>query len=260
MRNWDDPEALKPGPGGEEGQGAPKGHAAARFRTVFFDCDSTLSAVEGIEVLALARGADVAALTEAAMRGEIPLEDVYARRLDLARPSRAEVEALGQRYIDELVPDARAVVAALQAEGVAVHVISGGLLPAVEILTSALGVPRDRVHAVDVRFADSGEYAGFDTDSPLARSGGKPAVIRRLAPEPPVMLVGDGATDLEAAAVVDRFVAYGGVIARPEILSASNHVIRGRSLAPVLAIALPAPPADPIHRALWEKGAALLEG
>ena len=62
------------------------------FRTVIFDCDSTLSAIEGIEELAVAHREEIARLTDLAMQGAVPLEEVYGRRLDLIRPSRQEVE------------------------------------------------------------------------------------------------------------------------------------------------------------------------
>jgi len=64
-----------------------------RFRTVLFDCDSTLSAIEGIDELAVHCRDDVEQLTDAAMRGRIPLEEVYGRRLRLVQPTRAAVEA-----------------------------------------------------------------------------------------------------------------------------------------------------------------------
>ena len=47
-----------------------------KFRTVIFDCDSTLSAIEGIDELAVDCREDVERLTDAAMRGRIPLEEV----------------------------------------------------------------------------------------------------------------------------------------------------------------------------------------
>ncbi|HUP88916.1 MAG TPA: HAD family hydrolase, partial [Longimicrobiales bacterium] len=106
----------------------------AKFGTVIFDCDSTLSEIEGIEELAVDHRAEVEALTEAAMRGEIPLEQVYGRRLELVRPSKDRVFALGQRYINTLVPHARETVAALIAAGIRVCVVSGGVKPAVLIV------------------------------------------------------------------------------------------------------------------------------
>jgi phosphoserine phosphatase len=235
--------------------------SGARFNTVVFDCDSTLSAVEGIDELAGSAREEIARLTDAAMRGEVTLEAVYGRRLEIVRPTRARVEALGQRYIDQLVPHAREVVAALRAEGVVVKVISGGLLPAVRALARELGLSDQDVAAVDVRFDATGSYGGFDERSPLARSGGKREVLgewRAVVPRP-VMFVGDGATDLEARDVVDRFVAFAGVIEREAVIASADAVIRARTLAPVLPMALGRAPASAAHRRTYELGLSLME-
>jgi phosphoserine phosphatase len=234
------------------------------YRTVIFDCDSTLSALEGIEELASAHRREVETLTDAAMRGEVPLEEVYGKRLELIQPGRAAVEGLVPRYIDGLVPDAAETVAALRAAGVDVRVISGGLLPAVLGLARHLGLPDHAVAAVDVRFDDSGAYAGFDESAPAARAGGKAEVIRGWKAAPgglpePIMFVGDGATDMEAKPEVDLFVAYAGVIARPEVLDAAPVVIRSQSLAPVLPLALgTARPDDSAYAAVFGRGKSLI--
>jgi phosphoserine phosphatase len=215
-----------------------------RYRTVIFDCDSTLSAIEGIDELAGGLRAEVAALTDLAMRGELPLEAVYGRRLELVRPDAQRIEELGRRYIDALVPDARETVRRLQHAGVDVRIISGGLLPPVLALAAALGVPDTHVAAVPIRFTDDGAYAGFDAASPLARTGGKREVIDawvRAGLPRPVMLVGDGATDLEAKPAVDLFVAYAGVLEREAVSAAADVVFREPSLLPVAALALGGP-------------------
>jgi phosphoserine phosphatase len=235
--------------------------AVPPFGTVVFDCDSTLSALEGIDVLAADRHEEVARLTEAAMRGEVALEEVYGRRLAIARPSAARVRALGEEYVARMVPDARETVSALRAAGVAVRVVSGGVLPAVAALARALGVPDEHVAAVPLRFAGDGAYAGYDAASPLARSGGKREQLERWLPElpRPVMMVGDGVTDLEARPPADCFVAYAGVTAREAVLAAADVVVRSRSLAPVVALALgDAAPQDPEARAVYDRGRALL--
>jgi phosphoserine phosphatase len=234
-----------------------------RFGSVVFDCDSTLSAIEGIEELAAGNRAEIERLTEAAMRGEVPLENVYARRLELIKPTRAQVSALGHRYIEAILPDARAVVMALRSAGIAVRVISGGLLDAVMPLARALGFGDDEVAAVPLKFDDSGNYLGFDTASPLARAGGKRELLERwrtMLPGP-VMLVGDGATDLEAKPVVDLFVAFAGVIERAPVVAQADIVIRARSLAPILVLALGGTaPTGPAERATFDRGTALLAG
>ena len=50
-----------------------------RYPLVVFDCDSTLSTIEGVDELALRAGVgdEVARLTTAAMAGEVPLDQVY---------------------------------------------------------------------------------------------------------------------------------------------------------------------------------------
>lgn len=233
-----------------------------RVDAVIFDCDSTLSAIEGIDELALREGVDVTVLTASAMLGELRLEQVYAQRLALVKPSRSSVAALGEQYIERAVPDAHAVVAALQAEGIKVRIMSGGLRPAVERLATQLGIASRDVAAVDIKFTHDGAYDGFDEASPLARAGGKRELLevwrRELAGA--IMFVGDGATDLETNDVADVFVAYAGVVERPAVVAGADIVVRSASLAPVFTLALGGqPPAHARSQALYDKGLELLE-
>ncbi|CAN5693967.1 phosphoserine phosphatase [soil metagenome] len=233
-----------------------------RVAVVVFDCDSTLTAVEGIDELAAEQRSAVEELTYAAMRGELPLEAVYGRRLGMIRPDRAQVDALGERYIEALVPDAVELMAALRAEGIEVRIMSGGLLPAVLAVAAVLGVPADAVAAVGITFDCDGGYAGFDAASPLARSGGKLDLLRtwRAGVSGRIMMVGDGATDLEAADAADVFVAYAGVAERAAVVAEADVVIRSTSLAPVLPLALGGQrPADAAAGVLFDRGVGLLE-
>lgn len=233
-----------------------------RVSTVVFDCDSTLSALEGIDELAREHRAEIEALTDAAMRGELALEQVYGRRLELVRPTLAQVHALGRRYIERLVPDATAVVAALRAERVDVRIMSGGLRQAVLPLAEHLGLEPQQVAAVDVHFDADGAYRGFDTASPLARGGGKRDLLClwRRELRGPVMMVGDGATDLEARDVADLFVAYAGVVSRVPVIAAADVAVHSASLAPIFVLALAGePPRDARHRPLFDRGLELLE-
>jgi phosphoserine phosphatase len=207
---------------------------------VIFDCDSTLVSVEGIDLLAGPHAEAVADLTDRAMRGDVPLEEVYARRLDLIRPDRAAVEEVGRDYVKALVPGARETVEGLQADGIDVWIVSGGLTLAVAAVGAELGVPGERVHAVDLEFGSDGVFQGFDPTQPLARSGGKPDLVRswgdRLAR--PSLMVGDGSTDLEVRAVVEGFAAFTGVVSRPTVAAEADFVLPGPSLEGVFALAV----------------------
>ncbi len=206
------------------------------FQTVIFDCDSTLTAVEGIDELARGHRPEIERLTHMAMSGELRLEQVYARRLDLIRPTAAEVARVGALYIERVVPGAEETVRILRQERVKVRVLSGGLAPAVRVLARHLGIPDADVAAVEVYFGPDGSYAGFDMTTPLARSGGKREWIAAQGDklQPPVLLVGDGATDLEARSVVSAFAAFTGVIARPDIVRQADVVIAGPSLTELI--------------------------
>jgi len=207
------------------------------FRAVIFDCDSTLSRLEGIDELARRRGVaeEIEALTDAAMRGEVLLESVYGRRLELVQPDRALLEWLGERYVASMVEGAAEVVAALRRLGKEVHIVSGGFVPAVARLAEALGLPGGCVHAVDIRFDAGGRYLGFAEESPLWRSGGKRVVASRIVERfGAAAAVGDGVTDLEMQGVVDTFIGFGGVVQRPAVRDGATVYVEDRSLAAVL--------------------------
>ncbi len=191
-------------------------------KLIIFDCDSTLSAIEGIDELARARGpavfAEVEAMTRAAMDGKIPVEEVFARRLAIIHPSRANVAAVGRLYVEQVEPTARATIAQLKAAGWTPLILSGGFRQAIAPLAQHLGIAR--VEAVDLFFDAAGEYTGFDEKFPTTRSGGKPARIaelkRELAPAC-IVMVGDGVSDLETKPVVDLFIGFGRYTPRAKV-------------------------------------------
>lgn len=224
--------------------------AKPQYASVVFDCDSTLSALEGIDALCadLPKGAaeQVAELTAAAMDGSVALDEVYERRLELVRPTRDAVRRVGELYVERMVSGARDVVRTLHARGVHVGIVSGGLRPAVLVLARALGIEAQDVQAVDVFFEEDGAYRDFDRESPLARSHGKVPVLRALrARHAPLLFVGDGVTDLEARPVVDLFVGYGGVVARDAVRAGAERFYDDADLSFVLDLVFPEEPTPP---------------
>jgi len=207
------------------------------YATIAFDCDSTLSAIEGIDELAGERREEIVALTRRAMEGELALEEVYGARLALLLPSLVELERVGRLYVERCLPHARELCAALRALGKRVCIVSGGLRRALDELARVLGVVDEDLFAVDTRHDAAGAYLDFDRASPLARSGGKLEVLAALARAgAPVALVGDGATDLEARPAVARFVAFGGVARRAAVFAAADETCDRPDLAALLPL------------------------
>ncbi len=227
------------------------------FQSIILDCDSTLSAIEGIDELARIGGRydEIKALTDAAMGGDVPLEQVYDRRLEMLKPTRADIVAIADRYREAVVADAREVIQALHAAGKQVFIISGGLFDAVRPFGAWLGVPDNHIRAVAIRYQTvSGasvtepRSGGADdrylttVSSPLARANGKSIIAREMlgGADGRSMLVGDGVSDLVAAPDVDLFVGFTGVAERPRVAAEADVLVTGASLAPVLGLALTA--------------------
>jgi len=175
-------------------------------------------------------------MTAAAMAGEVPLEDVYARRLALVRPTAADLAALARAYGERAVDGARESVAELGSLGWEAWVVSGGLEPAVRPFAAGLGVGPERIRAVPYDPAAS-EPWNEAARHPLATGDGKRAVIGAIVQGARrSVLVGDGASDLAARGVVDRFLAFTGVADRPTVRRRADGVISGPGLAPVVPL------------------------
>ncbi len=217
---------------------------------VAFDCDSTLTTVEGIDELALTLGKadEIGELTNAAMNGEIDLATVYGARLDLLEPTLNDVRGVRETYKRNVIPDARDTIAALQLHSVRTVVVSGGLYEPVLDFSTWLGIEPTDVRAVNSQYdplVDDWWTAGGDSryldyhQGPLTQTKGKGELLDELfeAPRRSAM-IGDGVSDLAAAESVDLFIAYAGVVNRPAVTQVAPAVIHSRELAPVLALTL----------------------
>lgn len=207
----------------------------ANYRFVFLDVDSTLVTIEGIDVLA-GGNPEIARLTDAAMNGEIALEEVYGRRLDLIRPSQDAVERLGRLYVASLVDGAVETISALREAGCDVHLVTAGIAQAIAPLAAHLGIADRSVHAVALRFDAKGEYADFDRRSLLTRAGGKELVVHSVLARAKgkSAFIGDGVSDLETKPVVDLFIGFGGVVARPRVKENAEVFVEEPTLRAVL--------------------------
>jgi phosphoserine phosphatase len=209
------------------------------LKLICFDCDSTLSSIEGIDELARLRGpeicAQVVALTEDAMNGKIRIEEIFGLRLEAIRPTRDDAAAVGRGYVASVEPTARATIAGLKAQGWTPIIMSGGFRQAIRPLADLLGV--DRVEAVDLFFNADGSYKGYDAAYPSTRSGGKVEIVEKLRAEfrpDRVVMVGDGVSDLETRPAVDLFVGFGGFATRERVKREAAAFVTSLSEVPAL--------------------------
>ena len=200
------------------------------MKLIVFDCDSTLSKIEGIDELARLRGpetfTEIEDLTNTAMNGEVAIDEIFARRLDIIQPTRDFCDQVGQLYIEQIEPTAIETLNQLRKSGWHITIVSGGFTQVIEPLAKHLGI--ERIDAVPLKFNPDGSYAGYDHSAPPTRNGGKPEIIAQLKAElnpSQVIMVGDGISDLETRSEVDSFIGFGRYADREKVRAEADHFI-----------------------------------
>jgi phosphoserine phosphatase len=202
-------------------------------RLVVLDVDSTLIRDEVIELIAdeVGRGAEVAAITERAMAGELDFEASLRARVALL--AGAEVAALDRAAARvRLTPGARTLVSTLKRLGYTVAVVSGGFDHIVGPIAAQLGIDHavaNRLEIVDGRL--SGGLVG-----PVLDRAGKARELRRIAelervPLEQTVAIGDGANDLDMIATAGLGVAFN---AKPVLRAAADTSVNVPRLDAIL--------------------------
>jgi phosphoserine phosphatase len=188
----------------------------ADFRLITFDMDSTLITIECVDEIAAAAGrkAEVAAITEAAMRGEISdYKDSLRRRVALL--AGVPEAALEQVYRERLrlSPGAETLVRACQAAGLRTLLVSGGFTFFTDRVRDRLGLNFSRSNVLEVAL---GKLTGRMVDQPwgdICDGEEKKRMLlqtcERLAIAPAqAVAIGDGANDLPMMAAAGLSVAF----------------------------------------------------
>lgn len=199
---------------------------------VCFDVDSTVCLDEGIDELAEFCGAGkaVAEWTAKAMGGSVPFEEALAARLSLFKPSLSQVQDFLDKRPPKISPGIDELVKKLKAKNTNVYLISGGFRQMINPVASILRIPLENIFANQLLFGDSGEFLGFDANEPTSRSGGKATAvqqIRKVHRYKTLVMIGDGATDLEARKPggADLFICYAGVQLREAVATKADWLV-----------------------------------
>lgn len=202
------------------------GLARRAKRLIVFDVDSTLIQGEVIEMLAAHAGreAEVAAVTEAAMRGELDFAQSLHQRV-------AALAGLDASVLDEvaaslqLTPGARTTIRTLHRLGYHCGVVSGGFRQVIDALAHELELDFVRANTLEVIDGKlTGRVVGEIVDRP-----GKARALRSFAdhvgvPMEQTIAVGDGANDIDMLSVAGLGIAFNAKPALREVADAAlNH-------------------------------------
>ena len=208
------------------------------------DMDSTMITVECIDELADYAGIkpQIAAVTEAAMRGELDFEAALDARVALLKGLD---EAVIERCLAErvaIMPGAKTLIRTMKARGATTILVSGGFTRFAEPVAAEIGFDRAIANVLEI---ESGKLTGMVT-KPIVGSDTKlqtllnAAAERDLAPEA-TLAVGDGANDLAMIKAAGIGFAYH---AKPIVAAAAGARIDHNDLTALLY-------AQGIPRAEW---------
>ena len=226
----------------------------ADFRLIAFDMDSTLISIECVDEIAdvAGRKAEVSAITEAAMRGEIAdYKESLRRRVALLKG--VPESALQRVYDDRLRfnPGAERLVAACKAAGLKTLLVSGGFTFFTDRVRDRLGFDFTRSNVLEVakgaltgRGIEGGVLTGRLVDQPwgdICDGAEKQKMMLEtcaalaIAPAQAIA-IGDGANDLPMMSVAGLSVAYH---AKPKVREAAMVAIDDGGLDRLLEVVRP---------------------
>jgi phosphoserine phosphatase len=213
-----------------------EGRTLGDFRLMAMDMDSTLISIECIDEIAdfAGRKAEVAAVTAAAMRGEIDWPESLRRRVKAL--AGLDHETLERVYAERLRfnKGAEKLLAAAKRNGVKTLLVSGGFTYFTDRVRDRLGFDYAYSNTLDV----DGTKLGGTVSGPLVDAAGKAAHVARLKRElgikrEEVIAIGDGANDLPMMAEAGTSVAYH---AKPVVKANADYALDYAGLDGLLSL------------------------
>ena len=207
------------------------------MKKVFFDFDSTLVTCESVDSIAVRKQIfhNIEHLTNAAMNGEVPLEAIFTKKIDLIAPSRADIESAIDLCRRSITEGAVETIATLLQHGVTPYIVSGGFKEIIDTIAETIfDIPSSQVIANTLQFDHDGAYTCIDPSSPCTMSNGKALVLEQhKTPDTTLYMIGDGMTDAVCRDVAE-FIGFGGVVVRPAVSAVSPIYITHSDLRAVL--------------------------
>lgn len=208
------------------------------MKTLFlFDFDSTIVTVETLDELlkkALAHhpkkeqlSAEIEAITNAGMNGELDFRESLWRRIQTANIHQEHIDSLASELLRGITKNIPESISLLLAAKHHVAIVSGGFRELIFPVADHLCIPREYCFANDFEKKDN-IVTGIDDTNPLSKSGGKSVIAEQLRRENAVehlVMIGDGMSDAEPFlhGIANEFWGFFGNVRRPKVEKKATH-------------------------------------
>ena len=206
-------------------------------RKFVFDFDSTLTSVEGLDLLAeisLVNNPDkeevvrqIQEITDLGIDGDISFSDSLRRRIALMKANKSQLTELIDLLKTKLSVSVEANREFFNKHQDQIYVISCGFKEFIDPVVASIGITSDRVFANTFKFDDKDSIVGFDEANPLSQHNGKVNCLRESGIEGEIQIIGDGYSDfvMRKEGVAHKFFAYTENVSRKKATDNADYVV-----------------------------------
>ncbi len=207
------------------------------IRNFVFDFDSTLTSVEGLDVLAeisLKNNPErdevvkkIQEITDLGIDGDISFTDSLSRRIALLKANKSQLGELIDFLKTKLSDSVKANQQFFEKYRDQIYVISCGFKEFIEPVVADLGIAPERVFANTFKYDQNGTIIGFDEANPLSQHNGKVNCLKESGIDGEIQIIGDGYSDyvMRREGVADKFFAYTENVSRKKATDNADHVV-----------------------------------
>jgi len=170
---------------------------------------------------------DIRKITELGMAGKISFTDSLKRRLNQLSATNDHLKQLSKNLKGQITASIERNQDFFIANQSRIYIVSGGFKDVIRSVTNDFKIREDHIFANDVLFDEQSNLVGIDLNNPLSRDHGKSQVIKKSNIPHPILMFGDGYTDLEVKkdGAADYFFAFTENVNRPEVTCEADRVI-----------------------------------
>lgn len=205
-------------------------------KNYIFDFDSTLTKVEGLDVLCEITQAnnpnreeilqEIIKITNLGIDGEISFTQSLERRIKLLDANKSHLEELIVELKKHVSPSIKRNKSFFEDFSDDIYIISAGFKEFIIPIVAQYNIPASSVYANTFEFDADGNIIGFDRENPLSKHNGKIECLRNMNLEGEIQVIGDGYSDYvtREAGIADKFFAYTENVQREKTVENADHI------------------------------------